>query len=268
MKVHVIPTGRLTGNKTFLRGEGWSSVFRKAEFLEFPAYVYVLEHPDGLIAIDTGMTSRVKTPRVARRMVPTPHVEPDEEIGPQMRKAGLDPADVRLVVLTHLDWDHAGGLAHFPYAKVLVHRPEFEFSKKFMGKMRYKPKVWPKDFTPELYDLDPEPLGPFPESKAVTEKGDVRLVPIPGHSIAQVGVTVRDRNATLFFGADHMLSQDWFLEDYAAGRLIQLGIFYKEKAAETSRRIHEFLGQQPTVLLPAHDAEAVARVAALRPVNV
>ncbi len=268
MKVHVIPTGRLTGNKTFMRGEGWSSVFRRAEFYEFPAYVYILEHPDGLIAIDTGMTSKAKTPRMARRMVPNPSVQPEEEIGPQMRKAGLDPADVRLVLITHLDWDHAGGVAHFPNAQVLVHRPEFEFSKKLMGKVRYQPKLWPSDFDPELYDLDPEPLGPFPQSKAVTDRGDVRLVPIPGHSIAQVGVTVRNRNTTLFFGADHMLRQDWFLEDYPEGRLIQLGVFFRKQAAETSRRIHEFMEQQPTVLLPTHDADAVARVAAMKPVSV
>ena len=36
---------------------------------------------------------------------------------------GLDPGKVRLVVLTHLDTDHTGGLRHFPRAEVLVHRP-------------------------------------------------------------------------------------------------------------------------------------------------
>lgn len=267
MRVHVIPTGRLNGNKTFMRGEGWASVFRRAERYEFPAFVYILEHPDGHIAIDTGMTSRARTPRAARRFVPVPTAGPDDEIGPQMRAHGLDPDDVRLVVLTHLDWDHAGGIAHFPNAEILVHRPEYEFAKTFMGKMRYQPKLWPSWFEPKLYDLDPDAFGPFPKSKTLTDAADIRLVPIPGHSIAQVGVVVRSGRANLFFGGDHMLRQDWFLEDYDQDRLVQLGLFYRDEAIETSRRIHRFMEQEPTILLPAHDADAVSRLTAMEAVS-
>lgn len=268
MRVHVIQTGRLTGNKTFLRGQSWSALFRKAEQYEFPVYSYIVEHPDGHFAIDTGMTSRVRTPRPMRRFVPTPIAGAEDEVGPQMRAKGLDPEDVRLVIVTHLDWDHVGGVGHFPNAKVLVHRPEFEFASKSMGKLRYQPKLWPSTFDPSLYDLDPDPYGPFPESKTLTSRGDVRLVPIPGHSIAQVGVVVRHNGAALFFGADHMLRQDWFLEDYEAGRLIELGLFYRRQAIETSQRIHRFIEQTPTIPLPAHDAEAAARLAANEPLKV
>ena len=41
-------TGRLTGNETFLRSEGWSSLVRRRHDYEFPAYSFVVEHPDGL----------------------------------------------------------------------------------------------------------------------------------------------------------------------------------------------------------------------------
>jgi hypothetical protein len=36
MRVHVIQTGRLVGNETVMRGEGWSSVFRRRKRHEFP----------------------------------------------------------------------------------------------------------------------------------------------------------------------------------------------------------------------------------------
>ncbi|HYZ90858.1 MAG TPA: N-acyl homoserine lactonase family protein [Actinomycetota bacterium] len=268
MRVHVIQTGRLIGNKTFMRGQSWSSLFRKADRYEFPAYCYILEHPDGHIAIDTGMTSRARTPRIARRFVPTPIAEPEDEVGPQMRAKGLDPADVRLVVVSHLDWDHVGGVGHFPNAEVLVHRREFEFASTFQGRMRYQPKLWPHTFDPTLFGLDPEPFGPFPESKTLTDKGDVRLVPIPGHSVAQVGTIVQTKGPALFFGADHMLRQDWFLEDVEAGRLIGLGLFFREKAIETSKRIAQFMDEVPTILLPAHDADAGQRLAAFEPIKI
>ena len=66
-------------------------------------------------------------------------------------------------------------------------------------------------------------------------------MPIPGHSVAQVGVVVAGGDRPLFFVADHMLRADWFEEDYAAGRHLGLGIFFPGVARETSRRIHEFV---------------------------
>jgi glyoxylase-like metal-dependent hydrolase (beta-lactamase superfamily II) len=270
MHVHVIQTGRLVGNQTVMRGEGWSSLLRRREPYEFPAYSYLVEHPEGHIAIDTGLSTRVRVRRAQRLMsVPSPVIEAGEEIGPQMRAKGLRIEDVRRVVLTHLDWDHAGGLEYFPDTEILVHRPEHEFASKLMGRLRYQPRLWPSWFDPKLYDLDPEPYGPFPASKALTDSGDVRLVPIPGHSIGQVGMIVETNGLALFFAADHVLRQDWFVEDYEAGRMLGLGaLFFPKLAAETSRRIHGFVEEVPTVFLPSHDAEAPARLAAIEPLKV
>jgi N-acyl homoserine lactone hydrolase len=268
VRVHPIQTGRLVGNKTFLRGRGWSSLLRRREPVEFPVYSYIVEHPEGHIAIDTGLGAAVRVPRAQRRFVPCPIVGPTDEIGLQMRAKGLRAADVTTVVLTHLDWDHAGGVSAFPNAKVLVHRPEYEFASSALGRMRYQPRFWPPDFEPTLYDLDPEPHGPFPESKTLTADGGIRLVPLPGHSIAQVGAIVQSNGCALLLAADHMLRQDWFVEDYRAGHLLGLGIFFPKLARETSRRIHRFAQDAPTVLLPAHDADAPARLAAMERLNL
>lgn len=266
MRVHVIQTGTLRGNETFMRADGWSSLLRRVRPFDFPVYAYILEHPDGLIAIDTGLNTATRTPRPARRFVPFHEADPSEEIGPAMRAAGLRPEDVRTVILTHLDWDHAGGLAHFPNAEFLVPRGEFEFAATTFGKIRYQPKLWPEWFSPTLVDLDDEPYGPFPQSKRVFE--DIVLVPMPGHSIAQVGVVVPSKGVRLLFGGDHILRQDWFLDDYAAGKRKGLGLFFPEDAVKTSERIHGFVAAQPTVLLPSHDAEAAGRLAALEPLRV
>lgn len=270
MRVHVIKTGRLAGNETVMRGEGWSSLFRRRKPYQFPVLSFLIEHPEGHIAIDTGLTTRVRVPASQRLIsAPSPLIEAGEEVGEQMRAAGLNTADVRRVVLTHLDWDHAGGLEYFPNTEVLVHRPEHEFAQKFMGKWRYRPKLWPSWFEPSLYDLDAEPYGPFPASKTLTESGDVLLVPIPGHSIGQVGVIVRSDDIALFFAADHALRQDWFVEDYDAGRLPMLGaLFFPKLATETSRRIHRFVEETPTVFIPSHDADAATRLAAMEPVKL
>lgn len=138
----------------------------------------------------------------------------------------------------------------------------YEYASTFVGRLRYQPRSWPKWFKPSLYNLDPEPYGPFPESLVLTDRGDVTLVPIPGHSIAQVAVVIRRNKHALFFGGDHMLRQDWFVEDLAAGRMVMLGRFFPKLAVETSKRIKQFVQEVPTVLVPSHDSEVAARISA------
>jgi hypothetical protein len=50
--------------------------------------------------------------------------------------------------------------------------------------------------------------------------------------------------------------------------LKQLGLFYPKQAVETSRRIHSFAERFPTILLPAHDADAASRLSAMEPLEV
>jgi N-acyl homoserine lactone hydrolase len=86
--------------------------------------------------------------------------------------------------MTHLHTDHAGGLHHFPDNEILVTRTELEYGSGLRGRVRgyVANKQWPTWFNPTLVELEPEPLGPFPQSLRLTEAGDVTLVPVPGHT--------------------------------------------------------------------------------------
>jgi glyoxylase-like metal-dependent hydrolase (beta-lactamase superfamily II) len=91
-------------------------------------------------------------------------------------------------------------------------------------------------------------------------------VAIPGHSVGQIGVTLLLDDVTLFFVADHILSQAWFLEDLEADRITMVSkAGAPKRAAETTRRIRQFVEERPCILLPAHDTEASARLDALQP---
>ncbi len=154
-----------------------------------------------------------------------------------------------------------------PGARILVHRPELEFATTRRGRLRYQARLWPQGPALEAYDLEPEPIGPFPASRRLTEDGSVVLVPLAGHSIGQVGVIVRLGDVSVLLAADHVLRQDWFLEDHARGELRGLGAFHPRAAEETSRRVWRYAEQAPTVLVPSHDADAPARLEAMRPMR-
>ena len=186
---------------------------------------------------------------------------PEDEIGPQLRRIGLQPSDVRWVLPTHLHMDHAGGLRHFPDAQILVHRPEYDFARSRRGRFPpiYMTRFWPEWFAPTIYDLEARPFGPFPESYALTERGDVTTVPIPGHSIGQVAVIVKREDTYLFFSGDHRYRQDWFEEELGSGRRTHADL-WRRKSRETQQRIVRFVRDFPTVYLPAHDSDAPRRL--------
>ena len=61
------------------------------------------------------------------------------------------------------------------------------------GRVRgYPNDRWPDWFAPTVVDLGPAAYGPFPQSLALTQAGDVTLVPLHGHTAGQLGVVVED----------------------------------------------------------------------------
>ena len=268
MKVHAIQTGTVAVKTRQREGLGRGKRRLANTFLDrqwtdrLPILAWAIEHSEGLIVVDTGETAGTSEPGYFPRWHPyfrtglREWVAPEVEVGPQLDRLGLSPREVRWVVMTHLHTDHAGGLHHFPDSEILVSRVELDNASGRMGRVRgYLNNRFPEWFDPRGIDFPAEPVGPFPESFTLTAAGDVRLVPVPGHTAGQLAVVVEDGGCSIFFAGDSSYTEDLMLSGAVDG------IAPDEAAARrTLERIRTYAGETPTVYLPSHDPDSATRL--------
>jgi glyoxylase-like metal-dependent hydrolase (beta-lactamase superfamily II) len=176
------------------------------------AHVLVLETSrDGLVLIDTGFGTRDVTgaTRISAplfRAVVGPRFERSETALAQIQGLGFAATDVRHVVVTHLDLDHAGGISDFPSATIHVHAREHAAAMTralVREKTRYLPAHWAHGPRWEVYREDGDTWRGLP---AVTRlrglDADVALVPMHGHTRGHSAVVVRTAARWLVHAGD------------------------------------------------------------------
>ncbi len=272
VNIHAIQTGTVSIHTAQQEGKGHGASRQLNMLLDrawtnpLPIYAWAIEHPEGVILVDTGETAQSTRPGYFPRWHPyfllavRTHVRPEEEIGPQLRTLGISPTDVRTVVMTHLHTDHAGGLRSFPKSEILVARGEYNRAAGFKGILNgYPSNRWPSWFTPtsiSFMTMRPEPFGPFGESAKVTRAGDVTIIPTPGHTPAHVSVVVQDGGDTIFLAGDVSYTQALMLRERVDGVAPDEAV-----ARETLGKVRDFVLAQPTVYVTAHDPESSVRLA-------
>jgi len=169
----------------------------------------LVESNDGLVLVDTGLGTRdyIKAPAILHifKLITIVPLDPEEAAVRQVAKRGFQPEDVRHIVLTHMHFDHAGGLPDFPWAKVHVHRREYEAIKS--GKIRhwtdggYNRHILDHGPDVKLYDATGDKWYDFDAIRLPFEP-EMYLLPLFGHTAGHCGVAVKDGARWLLHVAD------------------------------------------------------------------
>ena len=271
MRIHAVETGRVKIKQAQIVGRGhgmWRQLrpMLSREWADWsPVYAWAIEHPDGVIVVDTGANAGLKSlPRwhpyfqLAVRF----DIEPEQEIGPQLRTRGIGARDVKTVVLTHLHIDHDGGLAHFPYSRILASGEEIARTAGIGGALLgYLPNRWPNWFNPEPLVWQPTPFGPFQRCARITRAGDIVVVPTPGHTPSHLSVIVRDGDEEIMLAGDASYLESTMLSGTVDGISPDEAV-----ATATLADIRALCAQRHTVYLPAHDPQSAERLTKRRAV--
>ena len=191
-------------NARLMAGEGgWT------ETAHMVAHVLAIESGDGLVLVDTGLGTAdvADPPRTGAffRHVVRPRYETAETAVERLRELGFEPADVRHIVLTHLDVDHAGGLGDFPGAQVHVFRTEMEaaLNPGLRERLRYIQAQWAHgpDWVP--YETGGDRWFGFESVRAIEQLDtEIAIVPLVGHTRGHSAIAVRDGDGWLLHCGD------------------------------------------------------------------
>jgi glyoxylase-like metal-dependent hydrolase (beta-lactamase superfamily II) len=164
----------------------------------------LIETPSGRVLVETGIGVRLDDKTRATRGYEGPWIVP------ALETAGFAPESVNVVAMSHLHFDHAGGLLRadgeraFPHATIVAQQAEWEVA------LSDNPRLVASYVQPELTLVENWGIQGWVDGEAEIMRG-VTVVPTGGHSTGHQAIVVRgtgDGARTLAFLGD-LLMRPW-----------------------------------------------------------
>ena len=214
----------------------WYRDWDKIEEINY--YIWCIKGAGETVVVDTGVT-----PQMARERELNGYVNPVEALA----RMNVIADDVRHVIVTHMHWDHAGGVSLFPRARFYVQENEYRFWLQNPVAER-PPFKHVSDAASNAYLASIENT-----DRLVLLKGNQPILPgiecllSPGHTVALQTVAVNTDKGAAIIGSDcaHVFRN--YTEDWPSCLIVDLVGWMK-----TFDKLRERVSS-PDLLFPGHD---------------
>ncbi len=262
MKLFLLSSGKGRVPKgLFAKGQGFKSV-------EFPILVFLIQKDDNYILFDTGSSTnfydetrplRYRQNWFFSKFVMQTNFEPSRDaIINQIKKLGISPDNITHIILSHLHWDHAGGIKDFPNATFIITRTEWEAANKWWSFL--------KAYIAEQYNLpdikikcietdSSMPVLLFPSSYDIFGDSSMILVDLPGHTAGLAGLLITMPSGRKFFLiGDSSYFPEGYEHNIPKSRLMKILTIEGKAAEQTVKQINRVYTDYPDIeIIGAHD---------------
>lgn len=218
IKIHILHTGSVAVYPGLLQQKNpyhplsFLGLFQSnKKRILIPVSCYLIEHPKGLILIDTGWGTNVRKEKVSKWSPFIPYLPKHQALNEQLTNLGYTSADIDHVILSHLDNDHASGLNNVKYAKnFLVSEPELAATERFFQKrFRYIKSQWAQ-IPLQTFPFD-KIAGPFNAAYDLFNDESIQLIWTPGHSLGMLSVLIqnKDKDFVLIINDTGYIKDSW-----------------------------------------------------------
>jgi glyoxylase-like metal-dependent hydrolase (beta-lactamase superfamily II) len=273
MKIYFLSTG--FGNVVkglFVQGAGWKNI-------RFPILSVLIERDNDLVLFDTGIGTRIEEemrPPIYwgnlffHRCVMRTQFNPRQDaLVHQLQRLGFKISDVKNVIISHLHWDHAGGMRNFPHAHFFISHREWDFASHLSKEALFKNAFIKEQFCEagldiELIETDPrKPFKNFPASYDLFDDGSMVMVDLPGHSPGLMGLYVTMPSGRRFlFSADAFYFPEGLEQKMPKSSLMQSLVSEGPEAGASIDRVHELMNSEPGLeIVGSHDYRIPGRYA-------
>ena len=159
--------------------------------IEVPIPIFLIDHPQGKVLFETGLHPQVAIDPVGhwgkeRAGNLDPKMKPEQSVARQLKEIGLNPEDIRFVILSVLLPDHAGGMQAFPDATFIVQFRELQDAwwpdKRIINAYDFNELLPTRNFN--FWELHDEDLDVFGD-------GSVEVLFSPAHTRGEQAIVVR-----------------------------------------------------------------------------
>lgn len=212
IKIHVLHTGEVGVDPAVPFRDvsrnplAYTGLFRSPKRrIWLPVSAYLIEHPKGLVLVDTGWHRDVRVNQKKHMSWPLnlaskARLPVGEAIDEQLATLGIKPRDLDYVFLSHMDVDHVSGVQLVKEAKhILTSQEELQAAMK--GEMRYAKRLW-KDANIQPFEMKASSYGPFGKSYDVFGDETVLLVSVAGHSKGTSATLIQNNGKFVLLTAD------------------------------------------------------------------